>query len=247
MRAHLPTNPGQPINVPVQEAIAGNSGPSILSQITDFRIVGRVRQARAIHLNYLRRFGTVRSYACRNHHRRRLTISALSPLLPATDTQLSHALLVSSIAPSATLEDKIVDPMTPELDSLPDEVVQCILNFSHPQAAVSLGRTSRRFTGVANEPLLWQHYCLTTYQYWDSRHDIRRKFAVVDSTDWKELFAERHAIDRKTTDIVNAMIFDQTKRMEKIRVITTFGYDAKDILLRHMRMGEDVEDYLARR
>ena len=137
--------------------------------------------------------------------------------------------------------------MTIELSGLPDEILQCILSFASPQAAVSLGRTSKRFTDVSNEPLIWRDYCLMGYRYWDSKHNIHRISSNLDSVNWKELYAERQATDRKTAALLNAMISDQIRRMEKIQMITLLGYDAKDMLLKHMRVQEDTEDNLARR
>jgi F-box protein 21 len=46
---------------------------------------------------------------------------------------------------------------------------------------------------------------------------------------------------------LNCILANQTGRIEKFHNIVSFGYDVKDTLLRHARVGSDEEDHLARR
>lgn len=65
--------------------------------------------------------------------------------------------------------------------------------------------------------------------------------------DWKMLYIYRKRIDMRTTDLLDSILKGQTNRIQKFKQIAEFGYDAKDTLLRHCRVGGDAEDVLARR
>ena len=134
------------------------------------------------------------------------------------------------------------------LSGLPDEVLYCILYSTPPRSTTALEQTASRFKDVTNSPLLWRFYCRTYFRYWDRRHDISRKFASpAVFVDWKKLYAIRHRIDIATTATLNGILANQTGRIEKFHNIVSFGYDVKDTLLRHARVGSDQEDHLARR
>lgn len=134
------------------------------------------------------------------------------------------------------------------LSRLPDEVLHIILRFIPPWSALALESTSQRFKIVVNEPLLWRFYCKTSFRFWDSRHDIPRKFRCpASSVDWKGLYIARHRVDISTTETLDSILASQVGRIEKLRSIVNFGYDAKDTLLRHAHAGPDEDDYLARR
>lgn len=134
------------------------------------------------------------------------------------------------------------------LNDLADEIIQQILCFLPADSIRHVLQTSKRLSRIANEPTLWRTYCRADFQYWDESHEIRRRFAAsVSSTDWKELYLRRRETDRKTTRLLNKVLAGQTHRIATMQAITGLGYDAKDTLLRHLRVGDDAEDVLARR
>ena len=135
------------------------------------------------------------------------------------------------------------------LDSLPDEVLQHILYYISPhEILANAQKVSRRFNRLGSEPLLWRHYCLVEYKYWDSKHRIRQKFTgSVGDVDWKTLFTHRKKIDKETTETLDSILAGQINRIQKFKAIAGFGYDAKDTLLRHCGASEEAEDSLARR
>lgn len=131
---------------------------------------------------------------------------------------------------------------------LPDEILHSILCYSPPSAAVALERTARRFRSIANEPLLWRYYCVTHFSFWEHRHDFKNKLAdPVSSIDWKRLYASRHLTDSTVSSALESILSSQRGRLEKFRVIISFGYDAKDTLIRNALTGPEREDHLARR
>ncbi|EED14167.1 conserved hypothetical protein [Talaromyces stipitatus ATCC 10500] len=138
--------------------------------------------------------------------------------------------------------------MPANLDDLPDEILHLILHYSDPTQCLALERTSRRFRGVTNEPLLWRQYCQSHFRYWDDKHDFDEKLRRPPSTvAWKELFAERYFTDWVTTKVLDDILSSQSGRINKAQIIIDHGYDAKDTLLRHSRASTDLDDYLARR
>jgi F-box protein 21 len=133
-------------------------------------------------------------------------------------------------------------------NDLPDEILQQILFYISPKDTLRIQNTSKRFTRLANEPLLWRHHCRTTFKYWDSKHRIRQKFAGnVGDVDWKKIYLYRRDVDFQTTQALDGILAGQIERIEKFEGISQFGYDAKDTLLRHCATGDEVVDVLARR
>jgi F-box protein 21 len=138
--------------------------------------------------------------------------------------------------------------MTGRLDLLPDEILHSVLRSSDPLDAVALGRVSRKFKAVTTHPVLWRQYCREHFRHWDERHDIEQKLnAPASSIDWKALYAERHVLDVRTTRTLNEIISHQSGSIRRIESIVTRGHDITDTLLRHIAVGNDAEDYLARR
>ncbi|TKA71890.1 hypothetical protein B0A49_03353 [Cryomyces minteri] len=136
----------------------------------------------------------------------------------------------------------------PSLHGLPDELLQSILSLLPVESLLAIQLTSKRFSGLAEEPLLWRHFCRTQYKFWNSKHHIRTKFAApVTDTDWKRLFIERRKTDRMTVQSLESILATQRGRIDKTESIVTAGYDAKDILLRHCNPLPEAEDVLARR
>lgn len=150
-------------------------------------------------------------------------------------------------AEARALKTKMTAPPA-SLAGLPDEVIQSILFLVPPQSSAAVEQTSRRFADPANEPLLWRYYCKSTFRYWDRSHDFANIIAgKVSAVDWKQLYIGRHLTDRLTTDILNSILARQPGRIDKFQRIVNFGYDAKDTLIRHLHVGLDAEDVLARR
>ena len=67
------------------------------------------------------------------------------------------------------------------------------------------------------------------------------------NVDWKKIFADRHRVDGITSRTVDSIVAGQLDRSEKSERIVGLGYDAKDALLRNLRVGEDAADVLAQR
>lgn len=77
---------------------------------------------------------------------------------------------------------------------------------------------------------------------------MREKYnGPVAKVDWKKVFAERHGVDRTTNAEVDSILASQMSRIEKTERIISYGYDAKDALIRHLNVEDDAEDVLARR
>ncbi|KAI9788649.1 MAG: hypothetical protein M1816_006795 [Peltula sp. TS41687] len=138
--------------------------------------------------------------------------------------------------------------MAPTLERLPNEIVQHILFFLPAESAVAVLKTSRCLNRVANEPTLWRHYCLRDFKLWDESHHIRQRLtAPISITRWQQLYRQRVLTDRKTTSTLNSILASQPSRIAKFDAIVNQGYDTKDTILRHLRVGDEAEDVLARR
>lgn len=134
------------------------------------------------------------------------------------------------------------------LCDLPDEIIQAILFHVRPIDLAAVQLTSIRLNRLANAPLLWRHHCRTQYKYWDAKHQIREKLAgSVLSVEWKELYAYRCLVAKKTTKLLDSIIANQTGRIERFEAAVEPGYDVKDTLLDNMRVSEEEVDSLARR
>lgn len=138
--------------------------------------------------------------------------------------------------------------MGPTLDSLPDEIIQHVFSFLPFKSAVCLLQTSTHLRRIAGERALWRNYCLRDFQHWDERHHINDRSATVSSSkDWQYIYHQRVNNDRRTTTVLDHIVATQQYRIGKFQVIALHGYDAKDTILRHLRVGDDAEDVLARR
>lgn len=137
--------------------------------------------------------------------------------------------------------------MAIKLNELPNEVIHQILLHLPPTSAPKVQQVSRQFDESA-QPILWRSHCRTHFKYWSAEHEIQQKFSgIVAKVDWKKVFLERHNVDRATTLHLDSIISSQTNRISKSRNIVAYGYDAKDTLLRHLDVGDEAEDVLARR
>lgn len=132
--------------------------------------------------------------------------------------------------------------------NLPDELLTQILRIiPEPSALQNFSLVNHRFNTLANDPLLFRHFCLA-YKHWDEKHQIYRKFAArpVD-TDWKRLYLYRCRVEATVERLLDEVLAKQSGRIRKFEGIAAFGYDAKDVLLRNCRTGDERDDALARR
>ncbi|KAL8912271.1 MAG: hypothetical protein Q9171_002726 [Xanthocarpia ochracea] len=137
--------------------------------------------------------------------------------------------------------------MTTVLSDLPIEVLFQIFLCVPPASIPALQQVCRKFNDLS-QPLLWRHHCQTQFKYWDPKHDIKAKYAQsAAKVDWKQLFQTRHLADRAISHELENILSSQTGRIELSERILVHGYDAKDTLLRHLNVGDDAEDVLARR
>ena len=133
------------------------------------------------------------------------------------------------------------------LTDLPNEILFNILIHIPPHLTPAVLLLSKRFNEVA-EPRLWRYHCRKQFRYWSQERGIQcRLLEDTDAVDWKKLFSERYIIDQQTSHILDSIISSQSGRIEKAETIIAFGYDAKDTLLRNMRVSDEADDVLARR
>ena len=69
----------------------------------------------------------------------------------------------------------------------------------------------------------------------------------VQKLDWKKVFEERYNIDRLVDRKIDSILSSQVGRMEKFQQVLSYGYAAKDALLRHLNTDGSAEDVLSRR
>ena len=144
-------------------------------------------------------------------------------------------------------KQNINETMAVTLSDLPIEVLHQIISYIPPSSVPIVQTVSRKFNDLP-QPLLWRDHCHTYFNCWSPEHDLEQKLVgVVGETDWKKLFTNRYSIDRLITCDVNGILASQRNRIGKAERIVGHGYDAKDTLLQHLSVGDDVEDVLARR
>ena len=86
------------------------------------------------------------------------------------------------------------------------------------------------------------------YQYWNPNRHIEDKSSdEVAKNNWKQIYAERHRIDRDIDRAIDSILDSQVGRIKKTQGVVELGYDAKDSLLRHLNVADDAKDVLARR
>ena len=134
------------------------------------------------------------------------------------------------------------------LADLPNEVIYRILQYLLPIDVSSLDLVSKRLHDLARQPVLWQDFCRKHFRSWDQRWNIDDKFRDNTATvDWKAIYAKRHQTDKSTSHQLDSLLSSQSGRIAKSETIVSFGYDAEDTLVRHLRTGDHAEDVLARR
>ncbi len=137
----------------------------------------------------------------------------------------------------------------PFLSVFPEDVIRVILCFVSPEdnlATVQL--LSRRFFHLANEPLLWRHYCCISWKYWHPDHKFDKKLALrASSVDWKALWILRRKTQAEVAELFDDILATTSGRLRRFKQICLNGYDAKDFLLEQSHADDLVEDVLARR
>ncbi|POS73942.1 hypothetical protein DHEL01_v207662 [Diaporthe helianthi] len=138
----------------------------------------------------------------------------------------------------------------PQFLQLPDElltVVTCHIATAADTAA--LGSTCQRLRKVVCTSPVWKKHCLTTWYYWDPRHELPEKLAQPPlQTDWRQLFLQRVSSDLEAVRVFQDMISSQQMRMNRMNEIAEKGRDAQDLLLNLKdRTPEHAEDVLAKR
>lgn len=133
------------------------------------------------------------------------------------------------------------------LNELPNEIIYQIILCIPPASVPKVQQVSRQLNDLA-QPVLWRYHCRAQYNYWKPEREIHKKYSgSVAKVDWKKIFLERHSTDRAITYHLNSILSSQMSRIEKAQAITAHDYEAKDTLLRHLNVGKEAEDVLARR
>lgn len=135
------------------------------------------------------------------------------------------------------------------LNEIPAELVRHVFLYVSPEDNLRAIQTlSRRLHKLADDTLLWRHYCRISYKYWAPEHDLARKLASPASyVDWKRLWLRRRHDNDQVAHLLDQILSTKVGRLWKFGQICRLGYDAKDYLLDQCHAGDDVEDVLARR
>lgn len=120
---------------------------------------------------------------------------------------------------------------SPRFDCLPEEVLTTIFQYLNSIDLISISRTTKHFTPVADSNLLWRNLTLRDFRLWDSRHDIISRKADLNFHGWKQLYAIRHHENIDTRRKLTAMVDDPIGRLRRSDSILDYGYDVKDVLL----------------
>ncbi|KAI1751076.1 hypothetical protein F4782DRAFT_202657 [Xylaria castorea] len=137
----------------------------------------------------------------------------------------------------------------PSFGSLPDELIQQILQYLEPEHVLAtVALVSRRLNRIADEPLLWKYYCQTCFRYWQAEHRFHDKLrGQLHDVDWNALYLLRLRRNSRIAHLIDGIVASRVSRLEKTEQICQYGYDAKDYLLTQCRVDESAEDILARR
>jgi F-box protein 21 len=137
--------------------------------------------------------------------------------------------------------------MESRLTQLPDEVIQVILSYLPPTSNVALQRTCTHFANTANEPLLWKDYCIASFRWWDSHHEIRKKIEDTSFHQWKSIFASRYQISQAVRHAIDNIVAHELGRLSHLKIILDAGYDAKQQLLDLYLNASSSPNHLAQR
>jgi F-box protein 21 len=131
--------------------------------------------------------------------------------------------------------------------SLPNEVIQSILTLLPAHQIPSLQLVCRRFAQVASEPSLWRNCCISSFRWWHPGHHLRDRLEDPSSTDWKQLYADRHLNSKQVRSALNAILDSETGRLPQLQKIINAAYDAKDVLLEFYGEAKGSPKHLAQR
>ncbi|KAL8874129.1 MAG: hypothetical protein Q9174_000499 [Haloplaca sp. 1 TL-2023] len=133
------------------------------------------------------------------------------------------------------------------LQDLPPEILFEILLCLPPTSIPAFQQTCSKVNDLS-QPVLWGYHCQRLYKYWRPEHDIARKLAQpTANVNWKYIFSVRHLADLSVSRALEDILSSQVCRLDKSENIFAQGYDAKDTLLKHLKVGDDAPDALARR
>lgn len=135
------------------------------------------------------------------------------------------------------------------LESVPDEIIRHILQYLSPEDTfANVQLVSKTFNHIANEPLLWKYYCLSSFRYWNDEHRLSEKLRLrASQTAWRKLWRRRRARNAEISRLLDEVVATKVGRLQKIGHICRYGYDAKDLLVAQSRTDDSAPDVLARR
>jgi len=135
-----------------------------------------------------------------------------------------------------------------KLLDLPDELLESILAFVPLGSLPACQSTCKKLWKLCANRLLWKHHLQEHYRYWHPAHDIAGLLnAPAIDTDWRHILATRRQQDQITSRNLDSILASQTGRIQKSEIVIGQGYDAKDVLLKHLACPDYAEDVLARR
>lgn len=133
------------------------------------------------------------------------------------------------------------------LDRLPDEILLQILTELPLHDLLRCASATKRLNRVTDQSL-WRYRCLNDFQTWDSRHCMSTlSKRPLGNVDWRTLYKERLRINYNTQQTLDSIISSQSGRLEKVRKITAYRDDLKDVLQLNLSVPESAPDVLARR
>ena len=139
-------------------------------------------------------------------------------------------------------------PPPPTLTTLPSEVIQNILYLLPPASALALERTCSTLLTNTASPLLWRHYCLTSWRKWDRSHDLSSNSSSNSIGDWRSLFAQRARTRKAVQRLVERVVTEDAGRIGRLERIVKLGWDGVETLLEGFEGAvAGCEDELARR
>jgi F-box protein 21 len=138
-------------------------------------------------------------------------------------------------------------PNPATLLSLPNEVIQSILNLLPAQQISSLHLVCQRFAQVASEPAIWRNCCISYFRWWHPGHHLKDRLQDPSATDWKQLYADRHRTNKEVRLALNAILDNENGRLPQLQKIINSAYDAKDVLLEFFREAKESPKHLAQR
>ena len=133
------------------------------------------------------------------------------------------------------------------MNDLPTEVIFQILFNIPPSDAISVIMSAKRYHTFLG-PTLWRHFCRIKFRFWQEFWNIEAKFKErVEDVDWRGTFLRRQEAELSTEVLLEQIIQGQSGRLSRYEPILAYGFDVKDVLLRHIDVGDDAQDVLARR